>query len=329
MGRGEHPLVADARLARGPAALGVALDQTILVESIGRPLSQPAVVAEDQSSAVLGDQISHRRDDRRPDRTSGQRAKVLHRTDHPQVQGLGIGGVDDGDRPVRQPGLRVLAAEETRRRLHRADGRAEPDPLQRSGGQPSQPLQRERQVGAALVADQGVDLVDDHRVGRGEQQPRPGRGEQQVERLGGGDQNLRRPAQQLLPLVGRRVAGAHRDPRDRQRLTGGLRGGANAGQGHLEVPLDVVVQRLQRRHVHHPHAGAEVAEGAGSRRWLGGRRQFAEEAVQAPQKGGQGLAAAGRRHDQRVLAAGDRRPAGRLRRGWRRPGRPKPGSHRR
>ena len=70
-----------------------------------------------------------------------------------------------------------------------------------------------------------------------------------------------------------------------------------------QVLLDVDRQRAQRRHVHD----------AGAVRSLG-RRRLAGEPVDAPQEGRQRLAGAGGRQDQRVLAAGDGRPALRLRR---------------
>ena len=83
------------------------------------------------------------------------------------------------------------------------------------------------------------------------------------------------------PLLGGRVAGAHRDRELR----------ADARERASEVALDVVVERLQ---------GADVEDldpftGPGL--------------VERPEERGQGLARAGRCLDQRVLAGGDRRPA--------------------
>ena len=59
------------------------------------------------------------------------------------------------------------AAEEPGDRLERALGGAEPDPLRRrgalaAGDQVLQPLEGQREVGAALRAGDRVDLVDDH-----------------------------------------------------------------------------------------------------------------------------------------------------------------------
>src|SRR5262249_42946599 len=69
----------------------------------------------------------------------------------------------------------------------------------------------------------------------------------------------------------------------------------DALEGHLEVAVNVVVQRLQRRDVEdaHPTAGLLLAP----------------QPVEAGQEGGQRLAGAGRRQDEGVLSGGDGRPA--------------------
>ena len=73
--------------------------------------------------------------------------------------------------------------------------------------------------------------------------------EQDVERLRRGDDDVRRPAVHLLPLARRRVAGADpgADVDVRQALP--LQVLADAGERLLEVLLDVVRQRLERRDV--------------------------------------------------------------------------------
>ena len=103
-------------------------------------------------------------------------------------------------------------------------------------------------------------------------------------------------------LLGRRVAG----PRARREIVGsgspsaGRREG-DPGERRPEVPLDVVGQRLERRDVQDPDVPGPLA----GRR----RRRVADEPVEAPQERGEGLAAAGRGVDQRVVAGRDRRPA--------------------
>ena len=117
------------------------------------------------------------------------------------------------DRP--RPPLGVLAAQEARDLRQRALRGREADALEPPavvGDQALQPLEAERQVGAALGAGDGVDLVDDHGADAAQDVPPP-RGQQQVEALRRGDQNVGRRAQHPLAVALRRVARAdgHRD----------------------------------------------------------------------------------------------------------------------
>ena len=71
----------------------------------------------------------------------------------------------------------------------------------------------------------------------------------------------------------------------------------HAGQRRAQVALDVDRQRLHRGDVEHPAPALRLGRG-------GVRRQ----PVERPEEGGEGLAGAGRRHDQGVVAAADRLP---------------------
>jgi hypothetical protein len=141
-------------------------------------------------------------------------------------------------------------------------------------------------MGAALRAGDGVHLVHDHRVDRFQQVARL-RGQHQEERLGRRDQDVGRVPEHVLALLLRRVARADGDRELR----------LQAGERPAQVALDVVVQRLERRDV-------EDAQ------------PFARRALQPVdrvEEGGERLAGAGGRLDQRVRAGGDHRPALRLR----------------
>ena len=101
-----------------------------------------------------------------------------------------VPAVDDGRR-----GRSVDAGQQAGHHLERTLGGGEADALQPAaplGHQVGQPLQAEGEVGAALVPGQGVDLVDDDRVDAAEHGPRGRGGQQKVERLGGGDQDVGR-----------------------------------------------------------------------------------------------------------------------------------------
>ena len=269
-----------------------------LVEPEREPLGEAAVVDEHDRRAVLLDEPEKLRVDRRPDRArapfgarAGERvggalarlAHVLDRDGDAQVELLREPGVDEADGPC--------ARDEAPDLLHRPLRRREADALQRRRGETLEPLQREREVGAALRPGDGVHLVDDHGLDAGEHLATL-RGEQEVERLGRRDEDVRRVPQHLAPLLLRRVAGPDGDAELR----------LEPGERAAEVALDVVVQRLQRRDV-------EQAEP------LTGR--FGQT-VDPPEERGERLARPGRRLDEHVLAARDRRPGELLRRG--RPG---------
>ena len=150
-----------------------------------------------------------------------------------------------------------------------------------------EPLQRQRQMRAALGAGDGVNLVDDHRLDPAQRLARL-RGQHQEQRLGRRDQDVRRLLDQLPPLLLRRVAGADADAEV----------GLDPGERPAQVPLDVVVERLQRRDVEQ----AEARSGS------------AIERVDPVQERGERLAGAGRRLDEHVLPRRDCGPPGRLRR---------------
>ena len=153
-----------------------------------------------------------------------------------------------------------------------------------------------RQVRAALGRHERVDLVDDDRVDRAQRLARVRR-QEQVERLRRGDQDVGGLAQEPGALDRRRVAGADGDRRLVIRVAARDRPVRDAGERRPQVSLDVDRQRLQRRDVE--HAAAVVLR----------RHRVEHQPVDAPEKRGQRLAAAGRREDQRGVAPRDGRPA--------------------
>jgi len=194
--------------------------------------------------------------------------------------------VDDGHVARRRQPLRHL--------LDRLLRRRQADPMQRLLADLLQTLQCQRQVRAAAGADDGVDLVDDYRARGAQHLPAPLGGEQEVERLGGGHQDVRRGAEHRRALGLGGVAGAHRrgDPR---RIEPHLLGDAPDALARLgEVLVDVGAQRLERRDVDHAHFV---------------RRRLTEQIVERDEKRRQGLARAGRRGDERVPAVANRRPS--------------------
>ena len=297
-----------------------------LVEAGGQPLGQAAGVDEDQRGAVLLHQLEqprvHGRPDRAPDRAGRGRARrglvdhgaelghVVDRDDHLDLERLAHAGVDDRDRP--RPTLAAVGGRSVppRNRAISSSGRCVADRPMRCGDGAAacahpvvEPLEGDGQVAAPLGGGQRVDLVDDHGLDAA-QRLAGRRGEHQVERLGRGDEDVGRVADEPAPLVGGGVAGAHADGRLRvglrraARRPGGCPAAGCAGSSRRRPPA--------------PAAATRRASRVRCVRSVGGGP--ADERVDPPQEGGQRLARAGGRQDQRVLAARDGRPALRLRR---------------
>ena len=263
-------------------------------------------VDEDQRRPVQMDQLGDAAVDLLPLVVRHHRRERRRRQLEREVALLGVADVDD-----LAIGLavddRAGADQEARDLVDRLLRRRQADPNQRLGDDRLQPLEREREVAAALARGDGVDLVDDHGANAGQHRPARDRAEQDVKRLGRRHQDVRRLLQALAPLDRRRVAGAHggadRDVGQAERA----QLGADAGERRLEVGADVVRERLQRRDVDDRRLVGEAAR----------REAGAHQAVERGQERGQRLARAGRCRDQRVPAGADRRPGGRLRLGGR------------
>ena len=206
-------------------------------------------------------------------------------------------------RAVGRAGLvHVRASDEKARDLvHRALRRRQADPLQGLTGQRGEALQRQREMGAAPRADDGVNLVDDDGPHRPQALAAALRRQQQVQRFRRRDEDVRRRAEHRLPRRGRRVAGAHGGGDGRRRQSERRRLGRNCRARRRQVRVDVAAQRLERRHV-------DDADLVGQRRL----QSFGEQVVEGDQERGQRLPGPGRRGNQRVAALADRRPALRL-----------------
>ena len=172
-------------------------------------------------------------------------------------------------------------------------------------GEVGQTLERDRQMRAALVVDHGVDLVDDHRRNRAQHPAATVRGEQDVERLRCRHQDVRRLLEHRGARRGRGVAGADRGPDRDLGLAAFPQPLEDAGERLLEVALDVVRQRLERRHVDDLGTLGKLASGGDA---------LADQVVDHRQERGQGLAGTGRCRDQSRPPHLDRGPGLQLRR---------------
>ena len=169
-----------------------------------------------------------------------------------------------------------------------------------------QPFERKRKMRAALVVGDGVNLVDDHRLDVAENRAAAVGGQKDVERLGRGDQDVRRALQHLAPLFHQRVAGADggANLRHQQAALGGQC--QDFAQRTFEILLNIVAQRFQRRDVEN---FGRVAQRAGER--------LSHQAINADQKGCERFAGSCGSRDKSCATGENLRPALLLRLGWR------------
>ena len=213
-----------------------------------------------------------------------------------EVDGALVARVDDRRK-------RAVAHEQPGDGLDRLLRGRQPDARGRCIAQGFESLERQREMGAALVARDRVDLVDDHRLDRAQRAPPARARHQEVQRLGRGDDEARWRAHEPRTFRGRRVAGADRNVdvgRVEPEFGCDFR---DLPQRALQVLGDVDRERFQRRHVHNARdAVNRVAQLV---------RQV--QAVDAHQERGERLARTGGCCDQRVVARSDAGPAVALR----------------
>ena len=249
-------------------------------------LREPPRVHRDERRAVRFDEPHEPVVDLLPDFVRHHRFERRSRDFHREIHLALVAPVDDRAR---------LAREKARDFLDRLLGRGQANPLQLPPADVVEALEREREVRAAARLQHGVDLVDDDHACRLEHHPRALGGEQQIERLGRGDEDVRRSAQHRRALVLRCVAAPHRRGDLRRVIVHGLGERANFAPRLGEVLVDIRRQRLERRDVDDPHLVRQPAV-------VG---PLAEELVDRGQEGGERLPRARGRRDERVLAAPD------------------------
>ena len=257
----------------------------------GHAFGQPAGVDEHDRGAVTGRERGQPVVDLDPDLVGHDRLQRRRRQFQPEVPVADVALVDDLAGPA------VRAGEKLHHGLHGPGGGRDTHPHGRPPAQRRQPLQGDRQVGAALVARQRVDLVHDDRLHRPQHAASGLGGQQDVQRLRRGDQDVGRPPAHLRPLALGGVAGANQGADadiGQARLQQFI---ANTGQRRLQVLVDVVGQRLERRHV----------ENAGLVRQRGVKPPL-DQRVDDGEEGSERLARSRRGADQRMGTRADRPP---------------------
>ncbi len=245
---------------------------------------------------MVADQLQESRIDRRPDavrRLAGivvglQLRHVLDWDLDLDLHRLQAAGVDDGH-------VAAGPAEEFRHLFQRALGGGQSDPLRLDFRQRGQSLEAQRQMRATLGGGDRVDLVHDEPPHRSEDPPRRA-GEDQEERLRGRDEDVGRVTFHRAPNLGGRVAGADGRSDVWGNSSARLDLVANPHQRRTQVSVHVVGERFQRRYVKDATA-------------LGlGRHRLRGQPIEAPEEGGQRLAAAGGGGHEHVPARGHLAP---------------------
>jgi len=183
---------------------------------------------------------------------------------------------------------RLRAAKEARHFLQRALGSGQTDALKgwiaRGEDESFQAFDGNGKVRATLGGDERMYFVDDYSLDMTESF-RGVRGKQEIEGLGGGDEDLSGVAAEPRALFGGGVASADADLRDMCRDARLLSHVGDAGERRTQVALNINRKGLERRDVDDAGPGADetLAE---------------HELVQTPEECGKSLAGAGRRQNE-------------------------------
>ena len=166
------------------------------------PLGEAAGIDEDQGRAMGLDQLGQPVVNLLPDFAGHHGFERRGRNFEGKVARPAMAGVDD-------PALGIGSDEKSGHRLDRLLRRREADAQQRAAAERGQPLERDRQMRAALVRRHRMNLVDDDRPRRRQHFAAGFGTEQDIERFRRGHDDVRRISAHALPLSRRRVAGAH------------------------------------------------------------------------------------------------------------------------
>ncbi len=169
----------------------------------------------------------------------------------------------------------------------------------RQGGQA---FNAQREMRAAPVVHDGVNLIQDQRARRAQHPPARFGSEQQIQRLWRRNEDVRRLFNQRLPLRGSRIASAHFGAHIDLPSVSLAHERANSSKRLLKIFADIVAQRLERRHINHLRFMRQISVGA-----------FAEKRIERSKERRQRFAGTSRRRNQDVPTRLYCRPAAQLR----------------
>ena len=293
----ESQLGVETPLTGHAAVMGADL---FIAELIGQrarqALGHAPCIDEHQRTAMLLDELNHARTNLARDfgRDHGFERRPRHFDG--QIPRSTMPFVDNGA-GTRARVIVGLTGKEFRHPRNRALRCRQANTQRRTRGQRVETRQAQGQVRTAFVADQRVYFVDYYCAHRTQHRPSAVAGQQDVERFGCRDQNMRRALAHQRARRSRRVTGAHRSSDGRHLTEFFGQQLLNSSQRLFEIALDVVAQRLERRHVQHHGFRCEFAT-----------PDTTGQLTDRGQEGGECLARASRCRHQRVTAGRERRP---------------------
>ena len=208
-----------------------------LAQSQGNAFRQPPRVDEHQRRAMLQCQRCNAVINLTPHLVAGDGTQFRRRHLNRQVE---LATMPNVHHRWRGPSR---SCQEVRHQLNRLLRCRQPN-ARRTSRQQVKPLQRQRKVRTAFVVSDSVNLVDDHRAHIAQDRAALLGGEQDIERLRCGDQDMWRPLQHGAPLLREGIAGAHGSADLRHQNPALCCQSKNLAQRPFEVFLDVVSQGL-------------------------------------------------------------------------------------
>ena len=220
----------------------------------GCTLGFVAAVHKNQCGIVTGHFLQEKLVGARPQCRIPGFQEIRQRRHDLDIQVFAHTGIHDRTGPL--PAVVASAHQKSRDLLDRTEGRRTADSLHRLLYQLFQTLQADRQMHAALVVTHGVNLVDNHRPYGGQMRRHTLAAQKEIERFGGGDQNMGRLSDHLGAVASRRVPRPHGDT-DLRQISG--RFFPDSVQRLQQVLVDIVSERLERGNVEHVHAVRQLA----------------------------------------------------------------------
>ena len=169
-------------------------DHRLLAEAFTQlvrdPLHEAAGVDEDKGRFVLLYQSSHRVQGFSPELVGRDWAQFLFWQAQGEVDFAGVARIHDGAVRTAVGGDAVIPNQEPRDLLDGLLGGRQADANHRLLGKSAQALHRQGKVGAAFVVGHSVDFIEDQGVDAPQSAPAAARGEQDVQRLGRGDEDV-------------------------------------------------------------------------------------------------------------------------------------------